>query len=60
MVYELSCIMELLCCYFLLEECEKNNNSNSNNSNSNENIPVTIIEGVPLLKNRRVNKIERD
>lgn len=55
MVYELSCIMELLCCYFLLEVCEKNNNSNSN-----ENIPVPIIEGVPLLKNRRVNKIERD
>lgn len=70
---ELSCITELLCCCILLEDCEtsRNNNNNINNRdeqfvNSNYNncnsrdVPITIVEGVPLLKNRRVNKIERD
>ena len=72
---ELSCIAELLCCCILLEDCEtsRNNNNNNNINNRNEqfvngnynncnsrDVPITIVEGVPLLKNRIGNKIERD
>lgn len=66
---ELSCIIELLCCCILLEDCETSRNNNNNNiNNRNEKflngnsreVSITIVEGVPLLKNRSVNKIERD
>tara|TARA_Y100000816_G_C25884457_1_gene461465 strand:- start:46 stop:252 length:207 start_codon:yes stop_codon:yes gene_type:complete len=65
---ELSCIAELLCCCILLEDCETSRNNNNNINNRNEqfvngnsrDVPITIVQGVPLLKNRIGNKIERD
>ena len=64
---ELYCMTELLCCCILFDDCETNNNNNNINNSDNQfvnnnrsNDAITIVEGVPLLKNRRSNKIERD
>ena len=65
MIHELfCCVTDLLLCCLCFDDYKTYNNTNNINNRDKQfvnssNNDITIVEDVPLLKNRRSNNIER-